>query len=155
MLSVHPLNLWQLQLLWKATRFRSVFMGSFDHSFRSAFVQADPGEKACLEVTALIHLKGVLSGWVHTRLAYPCLHGLYFVHWGAVMLEQEGAILTVEYLVSRKFHNCICCTGSIQSRHYVGIQWDPKSDPLFHKCKQTACLGGLSYTPVTWTLTWD
>jgi len=40
-------------------------MGIFDHSSRSTFVRSgsDVGEKAWLAVSALIHLKGVLSGW--------------------------------------------------------------------------------------------
>ncbi len=40
-------------------------MGIFDHSSRSAFVRSgsDVGEKAWLAVSALIHPKGVLSGW--------------------------------------------------------------------------------------------
>ena len=47
-----------------STRFRSVFMGVFDHSSRSAFVRSDTdvGQKAWLSVSALIHPKGVLSG---------------------------------------------------------------------------------------------
>ncbi|KAI4879150.1 hypothetical protein NFI96_021247 [Prochilodus magdalenae] len=30
--------------------------------------------------------------FLHTRLAPPCLYGACFVQWGAVMLEQEGAV---------------------------------------------------------------
>ena len=48
-----------------STRFRSVFMGIFDHSSRSTFVRSDidVGQKAWLSVSAQIHPKGVLSGW--------------------------------------------------------------------------------------------
>jgi len=53
-----------------------------------------------LAFSAWIHLESVLSGWgqdcrpvklLHTKLAHPCLYGPCFVHWCAVMLEQEGA----------------------------------------------------------------
>lgn len=54
-------------------------------------------EKPWLAVSALIHAKGVISGWcqdsvqasqvLHTKLAHPCLYGPCFV-----MLEQEEAI---------------------------------------------------------------
>ena len=59
-------------------------------------------EKAWLSVSALIHPKGVLSGggqFLHTKLAHPCLYGACFVHWCAVMLEQEGAVPKLSHKV--------------------------------------------------------
>jgi len=62
----HPLQLITASTLLGrlSTRFRSVFMGIFDYSSRSAFVRSgtDVGEKAWLAVSALIHPKGVLLG---------------------------------------------------------------------------------------------
>jgi len=66
-------------------------MRTFDHSSRSAFVKSDTDVgREGLAVSSLIHPKGLLSGWgqaSHTKLAYPCIYGPYFVHWYVVMLE--------------------------------------------------------------------
>ena len=47
-----------------STRFRSVSMGMFGRSSRSAFVKSgtDVGEKAWLTVSSIIHPKAVISG---------------------------------------------------------------------------------------------
>jgi len=82
-----------------STRFRSVLMGIFNHSSRSALwgqtLMLD--EKAWLAVSALIHPKSVLLGcrpvkFFHTKLTHSCLYGPCFVHWCSVKWEQEGAI---------------------------------------------------------------
>jgi len=87
-----------------STRYRSVFMGIFDHSSRSAFVRSgtDVGEKAWLAVSALINPKGVLSGWgqdsVQASQAPPHQTCSSMSLW--TLLEQEGVIpkLNVEAL---------------------------------------------------------
>ena len=55
--------------------------------------------------------------------------------WRSVAIDSaESWQLTVEYLVARKFHDWICCTGGILSRYHTGIHWVPESDSFFHKC---------------------
>jgi len=73
-------------------------MGIFDHSSRSAFVKSDTDVGDWLVAFALIHPKGVLSGWgqdsvqVSQVLPHQTRSSMWAHDLCTVMLEQEGAI---------------------------------------------------------------